>query len=295
MSVPSLPPPPLPSSQTLCHFAKAASSADALALLCCLRLHQLSPGELAAATLYLQSNAAWVDRRLSTALAWRLLNCRLAADLALRGRDSRPVAGSPWSRALAPPGNEDAELGPRLASRRSLSYALLTAGLSSWTGTVMGCCARPIPCSWGPPRPMALQLEREEGGGSGAAVAGWDLQLSLDPAVFPAGFEVTAQLLACICTAAPWGLHPSFAGWPTELTAVHLHPPPPQATCFAFGADGFLWCALGPLAAPGPTWWKVGFLEQQLQRALPLTPLVGGSSCGGEGGLLLVGWWVPEQ
>lgn len=68
-----------------------------------------------------------------------------------------------------------------------------------------------------------------------------------------------------------------------------------QATCFAFGADGFHWCALGPLTRPGPTWWKVGFLAQQLERTLPLAALADGGSCGGEGELLLVGWWVPEQ
>jgi hypothetical protein len=63
-----------------------------------------------------------------------------------------------------------------------------------------------------------------------------------------------------------------------------------QAVCFAFGADGLAWCRLGPLAKAGPTWWKVGFLASQLPKALPQP---GGGS--GSGGLLSVGWWVPQQ
>ena len=52
-------------------------------------------------------------------------------------------------------------------------------------------------------------------------------------------------------------------------------------------------CATPP---PGPTWWKVGFLASQLPRALPLSLLHGGApgTAGGDG-LLLLGWWVPEQ
>ena len=74
-------------------------------------------------------------------------------------------------------------------------------------------------------------------------------------------------------------------------------PPLTQAVCFAFGAEGFFWCPLGPLARPGPTWWKVGFLASQLPRALPTAPAAaaGGSGGGGDDALLLVGWWVPEQ
>ena len=35
---------------------------------------------------------------------------------------------------------------------------------------------------------------------------------------------------------------------------------------------------------------QVGFLESQLPRALPLAPATGDGD-----GLLLLGWWVPEQ
>lgn len=54
-----------------------------------------------------------------------------------------------------------------------------------------------------------------------------------------------------------------------------------------------------------PCRWKVGFLASQLPRALPTRLLLSGGSsdaeAGGSGhsleddGLLLVGWWVPEQ
>lgn len=138
--------------------------------------------------------------------------------------------------------------------------------------------SRHIPCSWQPteaPRPLVLQLEREDprhgpaeavggttgraGGDTDSGGAGWDLQISRDPDRIPAGF---------------------------------------QAVCFAFGSEGFFWCGLGPLVKPGPTWWKVGFLASQLPRALPTTPAAAAAAGAGgdsEDGLLLVGWWVPEQ
>lgn len=82
-------------------------------------------------------------------------------------------------------------------------------------------------------------------------------------------------------------------------TAAKQHSPLPppvhaQAVCLAFGTEGFFWCPLGPLAKPGPTWWKVGFLSSQLPRALPTAATIsgGGSS---DDALLLLGWWVPEQ
>lgn len=76
--------------QTLCHLAKLASSADAVVLLDCVRWQELSACEMAATTLYLQHNAKWVDRRFSTAAAWRMLNARSAASL----REHAAVAAS---------------------------------------------------------------------------------------------------------------------------------------------------------------------------------------------------------
>lgn len=82
-SVPTICPslPTLHALQTLCHLAKQASSADAVALLDCVQWQALQGFESAAITLYLQHNAKWADRRLSTAVAWRLLNARAAAHL----------------------------------------------------------------------------------------------------------------------------------------------------------------------------------------------------------------------
>ncbi|KAI7839814.1 hypothetical protein COHA_006435 [Chlorella ohadii] len=275
--------------ETLCHLAKLASSADAVVLLDCVRWQELSACEMAATTLYLQHNAKWVDRRFSTAAAWRMLNARSAASL----REHAAVAasathGNSYSGLLQLYSNARASKGDLRAARfRTIHWGLSTATLAGWHGTVMPCNNLPIECACIPRMPdgsvrrMGLRLEREDPrhaaaeavsgvtGGGGAASAGgsgWDLQLSIDPVQFPAGF---------------------------------------QATCWAFGTEGLFWCKLGPLVKPGPTWWKVGFLASQLPRALPTRLLLSGGSsdaeAGGSGhsleddGLLLVGWWVPEQ
>ncbi|KAL4457263.1 hypothetical protein ABPG75_012128 [Micractinium tetrahymenae] len=293
--------------ETLCHLAKAASSADAVALLDCTRFHLMTSYELAAADLYLQHNSKWVDRRLSTALAWRLLNARVGADLAawpapagIPGERSSIAGGSGIAAAAAATaaarmqglslqdgdggggGSSGIEEGhPRKIRLRCLAWGLLTAHLAAWSGAAMFLASRHIPCSFDSPeasRPLVLQLEREDprhgpaeavggttgraGGDTDSGGSGWDLQLSRDPERFPAGF---------------------------------------RAVCFAFGTEGFFWCPLGPLVKPGPTWWKVGFLSSQLPRALPTTPATAaaagssGSAAGSDDGLLLVGWWVPEQ
>ena len=307
----------------------------------------MSAHEVAAAALYLQANAKWADRRLCTALTWRLLSARVAADLAGEGqaerrRDceqlaiqklqqlqgeggcrgsaalaaSRPAAAAASAEAAAEAGAGPGA-GPRRVARRALHYGLRTASLEGWSGTTMYCAQRAIPCTWAPARPMVLQLEREDprhaaaeaacgtsgggGGATGGGGTGWDLQLSMDPHTFPAGFRVgarsasAAQLRPCRAPTAPPQWLPAVIRTNPQSPTLMCHTPM-QATCFAFGADGLYWCALGPLSKPGPTWWKVGFLASQMAHALPLALLGGsGGGGGGEGGLLLVGWWVPEQ
>ena len=170
-------------------------------LLDCVRWELLTPHEAAAAALFVQHNAKWVDRRLSTALAWRLLNARIAADLAADGvqqgrqqlqhhlaaQDERAagancggVSGTLTGPAAA--AAADASSSSRAARQHTLLWGLDTARLEAWTGNTMFCTARRIPCSWqqlqrqqaagggssgsgsGMPscRPMALQLERED-------------------------------------------------------------------------------------------------------------------------------------
>jgi hypothetical protein len=100
---------------------------------------------------------------------------------------------------------------------------------------------------------------------------------------------VAAAVLLChVVTSCTGAVQPSMPQiYTPSVPLVFL-----QATCFAFGTQGLFFCPLGPLAAPGPTWWKVGFLSSQLPRALPLAPLGGDTY---QGRMLLVGWWVPEQ
>ncbi|KAL4421175.1 hypothetical protein ABPG77_003358 [Micractinium sp. CCAP 211/92] len=286
--------------ETLCLLAKAASSADAVALLDCIRFQLMTAHELAAAALYLQHNSKWVDKRLSTVLAWRLLNARTAADLrawpapaGIPGERSSMTGGSGVAAAAAATaaarfqglglhgdggsgrgGGDNSEEHPRLMRQRCLVGGLSMAALSAWDGTTMFLASRHIPCSFDPldgGRPLVLQLERDDprhrpaeavggttggaGGDTDSGGSGWDVQLSRDPDHFPEGF---------------------------------------RAVCLAFGTEGFFWCPLGPLAKPGPTWWKVGFLSSQLPRALPTAATMsgGGSS---DDALLLLGWWVPEQ
>lgn len=181
----------------------------------------MSAHELAAATLYLQHNAKWVDRRLSTALAWRLLSARVAADLAAwPALGGGRMLGAEVARGGAGGGSGNggaaqpldargagAEAAPaRRMRRRCLHCGLSTTHVEGWSGTAMLLTARRIPCSWGPSRPIALQLEREDprhagaeaaggttgraGGDTDSGGTGWDVQLSLYPDTFPPGFEV---------------------------------------------------------------------------------------------------------
>ncbi|KAL4858351.1 hypothetical protein ACK3TF_001822 [Chlorella vulgaris] len=262
--------------ETLCRLAKLTSSADAVSLLSCVRFAEMRAQEVAAASLYFQHNAKWVDKRLSTAMAWRLLNARVAADLAQRTQHTSQQPGTSCNGPAVQPApasllqthqaRQGLQGGARAAAARTLLWALQTSALQEFSGTSMYCTSRHISCSWaspGPSRPLVLQLERgdlpltaaaQHAGAAGEAAScggsDWDLQLRLDatgPALtpFPAGFK---------------------------------------ATCFAFGTEGLFFCPLGPLAAPGPTWWKVGFLSSQLPRALPLA-LLGGDTY--QGGMLL--------
>lgn len=149
--------------QTLCHLAKAASSADAVALLDCTRFHLMTAHELAAAALYLQQNSKWVDKRLSTALAWRLLNARTGADLgawpapagipgerggAAGGSGIAAAAAATAAASLKGLGFQDAggeggggsgggEEHPRPMRQRCLAWGLSTARLAGWGGTTM--------------------------------------------------------------------------------------------------------------------------------------------------------------
>ncbi len=149
--------------QTLCHLAKAASSADAVALLDCIRFQLMTAHELAAAALYLQHNSKWVDKRLSTVLAWRLLNARTAADLrawpapaGIPGERSSTTGGSGVAAAAAATaaarfqglglhgdggsgrgGGDNSEEHPRLMRQRCLVWGLSMAALSAWDGATM--------------------------------------------------------------------------------------------------------------------------------------------------------------
>jgi hypothetical protein len=120
----------------------------------------LTPHEAAAAALFVQHNAKWVDRRLSTALAWRLLNARIDADLAADGRQmsqgrqlqhQQPAAQAADSTSGTSSSSSAADAGSasgRQARQRTLLYGLDTAWLEAWTGNTMFCTARRIPCSW---------------------------------------------------------------------------------------------------------------------------------------------------
>lgn len=157
----SLTPTPL---QTLCHLAKVASSADAVALLDCICFQLMTAHELAAAVLYLQHNSKWVDKRLSTALAWRLLSARIGADLAAwpapagvpGERGSVPggagIAAAAAARAAARlqgmgvqdgdgagggRGSDAEQEHPRPMRRRCTAWGLSTARLGAWSGTAM--------------------------------------------------------------------------------------------------------------------------------------------------------------
>lgn len=79
----------------------------------------LACAEAAAAALYLQHNAGWVDRRLSNAIAWRLLNARIAADLA---GSSGLGSGSRGSAHAAPNGSSSGEGGGG-GGEQQLAYA----------------------------------------------------------------------------------------------------------------------------------------------------------------------------
>jgi hypothetical protein len=313
------------------------------------RWELLTPHEAAAAALFVQHNAKWVDRRLSTALAWQLLNARISSDLAADGmqqgrqqrqqqhlaaqaeraaRSNSSSSGAAATLTVAAAAAADAT-SSRQARQRTLLWGLDRARLEAWTGSAMFCTARRIPFLCQQPqqagggtsgsgsdllscRAMALQLEREDpqhvaaeavsgtssggGGATGGGGSGWDLQLSLDPDTFPPGFKVRCGAHKHACSILMWrhlAAQHSAAGLPRNAPPPtnSLRPPCPclQAVCFAFGSDGLAWCRLGPLAKAGPTWWKVGFLASQLPKALPQP---GGS---GSGGLLLVGWWVPQQ
>lgn len=134
---PSLP--TLRALQTLCHLAKQASSADAVALLDCVQWQLLQGFESAAITLYLQHNAKWADRRLSTAVAWHLLNARAAAHLRRANSRSAAVVASleplPFDAALRNLHDELQRLlarkdegNSRVARHRTVMWGLRWAG-----------------------------------------------------------------------------------------------------------------------------------------------------------------------
>jgi hypothetical protein len=181
---------------------------------------------MAAASLYLQHNAKWVDKRLSTAMAWRLLNARVAADLAQRTQHTSQQPGTSCNGPAVQPApllqthqaRQGLQGGARAAAARTLLWALQTSALREFSGTSMYCTSRHISCSWaspGPSRPLVLQLERGDlpltaaaqharAAGEAASCGGsdWDLQLRLDatgPALtpFPAGFKVWRPRYCC--------------------------------------------------------------------------------------------------
>lgn len=213
------------STQTLCRLAKRASSAEAAALLDCVRWGEMTTDELAAAALYLQHNASEVDRRLSTAAAWRLLNARIAGDLAASHRGGSRGPAQPGAVVESSGGDSSSGGSGRAARRRSLLWGLSTGALAAWSGTAVPCCTRRISCTFQQDsgtasRPMCMQLEREDPrhtaaeavggvtGGGGAADSGgsgWDLQLSLDPDQFPAGFRVSWRAVGLHRASQPGG------------------------------------------------------------------------------------------
>jgi hypothetical protein len=151
------------------------------------RWELLTPHEAAAAALFVQHNAKWVDRRLSTALAWRLLNARIASDLAADGMQqgrqqlqqqhlaaqAERVAGTSCSSAagtLTLDGAAAADASSsRQARQRALLWGLDTARLEAWTGNTMFCTARRIPCSW---QQQQQQQHQAGGGTSGGGTSG---------------------------------------------------------------------------------------------------------------------------
>lgn len=133
-----------------------------MALLDCIRFPLMTAHELAAAALYLQHNSKWVDKRLSTALAWRLLNARTAADLrawpapaGIPGERSSVSGGSGVAAAAAATaaarfqglglhgggsgsgGGDNSAEHLRLMRQRCLVWGLSMAALSAWDGSTM--------------------------------------------------------------------------------------------------------------------------------------------------------------
>ena len=155
----------------------------------------MTPHEAAAAALFVQHNAKWVDRRLSTALAWRLLNARTASDLAADGMQqgrqqwqqqhlaaqAERVAGTSCGSAagtLTLDGAAAADASSsRQARQRTLLWGLDTARLEAWTGNTMFCTARRIPCSWQQQQQQQQQQQHQAGGvtsGGGTSGSGSD-------------------------------------------------------------------------------------------------------------------------
>jgi hypothetical protein len=84
--------------------------------------------------LYLQANSKWVDRRLFTALARRLLNASVAH---IRQISKVPPHCGLYKLRLH---NRAAAGQLRLAQKRTLLWYLETAQLARFTGTTMYCC-----------------------------------------------------------------------------------------------------------------------------------------------------------